>query len=186
MNRQDHRAFTGHLAMVLWVVIFELTGLRVDLFSASVAVLFIALSVQSATWPDIDQRIPFMTHRGRLHTLEGGFLIGVLTTILVVITLDLIRPHLQSFPVQANGSLLWTIGGYFGAIMTFSWVTHLLGDFLSSSVTSPVRVSWFASEKWHIQTSGPWGTLRRALDRFWPWSLLVFLTYLGLRFVPPA
>jgi len=128
----------GHYGLAL--LVFAPLAFLLDLnHAASGALIGAVIVAGTAPIPDLDQRIPFLTHRGFTHTvwfLLGASLITGAGTWFAIIRADHAIPNLDA-PAATSHPILLAVT--VGSLVGLGLATHLLGD-----VITPMGIKPFA------------------------------------------
>lgn len=165
----------GHLGIAM----LALAPVAFGLLSAGLpllAVVVCAVVLQLATLPDVDHRLPFVSHRGPTHSLAFAALVGGLLAGAAAVAVPAVGAAVPvalpaGLPPAAFGFLLG-----FGAVFL-----HLLGDVITPMGVNflwPYPRAWSLS--WTTADSRPWNAGLFALGVF----ALAGAVALALRGVP--
>lgn len=96
-----------------------------DTYPIGLVVFSTAIIISLSSLPDIDQRIPLVTHRGITHSLTFGLIIGLI-----------IGRAYAALPIDISGTTLIV----YGVLTGISGIAgHLIGDFLTPHGIKPFQ-----------------------------------------------
>jgi len=93
----------------------------------------VAVVVSTASMPDIDIRLPVVSHRGITHTVWAAGAVGLAVAVPVYYASEAIASSVPQLAVYDPV----TLGAYSGGVVAFSLLGHLVGDLLTPMGVRP-------------------------------------------------